>query len=106
MAVSHGHRHDPRKQIEISLARLVVEVLHVPLDDEQRLFVDRVDRGIRELLPHCDEFFAGRTIIRARNVIYGGKFQLWSDRGHRKSRSWSATSAAIDCNSERAFHRG
>ena len=37
MAVADADRDDAREGVEIPLARLVVHILHVPFDDQQRI---------------------------------------------------------------------
>ncbi len=85
MAVANAHGHDARQAVEVSAARLVVEVLHVPLDDEQRLAVDRVHGGIRVLLPYRDQLRLRRAVVRTRGVIDVWQLELRCDGGHRDS---------------------
>ncbi len=84
MAVPHRHRDDAGEQVEVPVAGLVVEVLHVSLDDEQRLPVQGEDRRVGELLPHGKHFGTRRSEVRTRHVIH--RRQRESGRARRQRR--------------------
>jgi len=58
VAVSAGNRDDPGVHVEVSLPRLVEQPLHVPLDDQERLAVEREHHRIGVLPPHREELLA------------------------------------------------
>ena len=81
MAVAHAHRHDPAEAVEIAAARLVVEILHVPLDDHQGLLVVGEDRGVHELPAEGEHLLLRRARIGPRAMVARGQRRGGGDRG-------------------------
>lgn len=63
MAVSDRDGDDSREAVEIPLALLVPQVLHVPFDYEQRIFVVRDQTRRQILLAQRDDFLFRRARI-------------------------------------------
>ena len=71
--MTHRHGHDAGEEVEIASSRLVVEILHVPFDDHQRLVVEREDGRIGVLPAHRDQLVAGGSRVGARDVVGWGQ---------------------------------
>ena len=68
MTVADRDGDDPGEGVEVLLAGLVPDVLHVAFDDQQGLAIIR-DQSRREILPaHGQHFVARRAVIRGRRV--------------------------------------
>ena len=68
MTVADRDGDDPGKGVEVLLAGLVPDVLHVAFGDQQGLAIIR-DQPRREILPaHGQHFVARRAVIRGRRV--------------------------------------
>src|SRR6185436_3425223 len=57
MAVTARDSDDSGEHVEIALASLVEQPLHVPLNNEQRLTIEGEDRRIHVLASHRYDFF-------------------------------------------------
>src|SRR4029453_18689281 len=76
------------EQVEITAPGLVVEVLHVPLDDHQRILIEREDRGIAVLLPHREHLLPARSGVGVRLVVVRRHDRAGScGRGHGRQSS-------------------
>ena len=69
MAVADGDGDDAGEGVEILLARLVPQVLHVPFDDQQRIAVVRDQAGRQILLPQGEHFLAAGPVVGGWLVI-------------------------------------
>ena len=61
MAMAHADRHDAAEAVEIALARFVPDVLHLALDEHERLLVVEKDAGVQELFAQRQHFVGGRA---------------------------------------------
>src|SRR5262249_41352341 len=69
MAMADGNRDDAGKGIKVALSFFVPEILHVPFDDHQRLFVVGQQAGSQILLTQSQHFFAAGAIVGSGLVI-------------------------------------
>ena len=82
MAMADGNGDDAADGVEVPLTLLVIEVLHVTLDDHDGLFVILHDGRREEFASEGQRFLGGRTRVRAGGVIAGRQRQLSGIRGH------------------------
>ncbi len=68
MAVAARDRRDPGEHVEVSPPGFVEEPLHIPLDQHQRIAVEREERRMAIPLPECQHLVAGRAAIAPRPV--------------------------------------
>ena len=98
MAVPARNGDNACEHVEIPLAGFVPQPLHVPLDDHDRLAIDREDRRVCVLLPHRENFSARGTRVRSRLVAAR---RHWHHRalGVRFGLSWLCRSShqAVAC---------
>ena len=69
MAMAHADRHDAAKPVKITLALIVPDVLHLALDEHDRLFVVEEDARVHELLALREHFGGGRAGVGFRLKI-------------------------------------
>ena len=81
VAMPARNRHDTGEHVEVALPSLVEQPLHVAFDDQQRLAVQREDRGIGKLSAHRQDLAARRTAVGFGNVL--GRRHL--ERGTRQA---------------------
>src|SRR5262249_47358093 len=74
MAMADANGDDSTEAVEVALARVVPDVLHLSLDEHERLLVVEEDSGIQKLLSKREHF------IRRRAGIAGGLMCEWSQR--------------------------
>ena len=65
VAMADADRDDAGEGVEVSPARLVPHILHVPFDDHQRLAVIRDDAGRQVLMPQGQHLLARRAVVAA-----------------------------------------
>ena len=89
MTVADRDGDDPGEGVEVLLAGLVPDVLHVAFDDQERLAIIR-DQARREVLsPHRQHFVARGTVIGGRRV--------WGDRQRSRGGCVRLRSVASHC---------
>ena len=71
MTMPHADRHDAAETVEVTLARVVPDVLHLALDEHERLFVVEENAGVQELFALRQHFGGGRAGVFLRFVIRG-----------------------------------
>ena len=71
MAVADRDRDDPGEGVEVLLAGLVPEVLHVAFDDQQGLAIVRDQAGREVLAAHRQHLVARRAVVGSGRVRRG-----------------------------------
>ena len=59
----------PGEEVEVAPAGLVEDVLHLPLDDHERLAVQREDRRVGVRAARGEDLGARRAVIGPRGVV-------------------------------------
>ena len=83
MAMPNADGHNATNAVEVTLARVVPDVLHRAFDEHDGFFVVEKNSGIHELLAQREHFVGGRTGIFLRFVTCGGQRDVFhkSKRG-------------------------
>ncbi len=67
--MSDADRDDAAERVEVTLARLVPDILHLPFHHHERLFVVEKNAGVEELLARREHFLGRRSAVASRLVI-------------------------------------